>query len=85
MERRAAADSAVRFLCFLEKHTDLSGLLIDVFCFSVKKSKCVPSFSFIRVDMCEISKNDVFFKMLICPVAEMGRNRLVYFRSPHHG
>ena len=52
----AAAHSAPRFVQNFKTQVDRSVLLIDVFWFSVKKSPGVPSFSFIRFNLCEILK-----------------------------
>ena len=49
------ADLRVEFRSNFSKETDRSAFLIDVFSFRRKKSQCVPKFSLIRFDLCEIS------------------------------
>ena len=55
-------------------------LLIDVFCFSAKKSQRVPSFRFIRFDLCEISKIVDFVIVLYRKCIEMCKKNVFPFR-----
>ena len=91
VEWKCAPICASVFTWKVSRRTDRSAFLIDVFCFRRTKPHCVPNFSFICFDLCEISKIRTFrklytfFNILITAVAETGRKRLLYFRYAHGG